>query len=56
MPNETVLKFAKRYLLQAQILYNAGSLNDFGACIAMRNAVKLFKKLAFMINNVIQGN
>ena len=43
--NETVLKFAEKYLLQAQILYNAGSLNDFGSCIAMRKAVKPFKDL-----------
>ena len=54
--NETVNKFAGRFLLEAQILYNACAINNFNVNVAMKQAVALYHNLAMIINHVIDEN
>ena len=44
-PNETVNKFAGRFLLDAQILYNAYAINNFNVNVAMKRAVAPYHNL-----------
>ena len=54
--NETVNKFAGRFLLDALILYNAYAINNFDVNVAMKQAVAPYHNLAMIMNHAIVEN
>ena len=55
-PNKTVNEFAGRFLLDAQILYNAYAINNFNVNVAMKQAVAPYHNLAMIMNHAIDEN